>query len=167
MRKLGVLLLISLMSSLAFSSKKVGIVNARQALETVREGKRVLDKLKKELSVREKSIVSDQNKIQKAEAELRKKAAVLSQSGLAKKQRELQQMVRGYQEKSMKLQKELQSLEEKMKKPLIEKMGKVIEEVSRKEGIDMTYESLQAPLYLRYKVDITQKVINAYNRKHR
>lgn len=165
MKKMMVLSLALIFSTSLLA--KTGFVNARKALETVNEGKRVIAKLEKELKKRETKIKSEQDKIKKAQDSLRKKAAVLSESGLAKKRDEVQKMMMSYQEKTMKMQKELQALEAKLKKPLIEKMGKIIEAVSKSEGVDMTYEALQAPLYIKSKVDLTNKVIKAYNRKHK
>lgn len=165
MKKMMLIIFTFLFSLTAFA--KVGFVNARKALESVNEGKRVLSKLESELKKKEGQVKGEQKKIQDAQDSLRKKAAILSKDGLAKKQQELQQMMMSYQEKTMKMQKELQDLEAKLKKPLIEKMGKVIEEVSKKEGVEVTYEALQAPLYIKSKIDLTDEVIKAYNQEHK
>lgn len=159
------LVVFTLATSMAFA--KAGFVNARKALETVKEGKKVLTKLEGELKKREDKIQKEQDKIKKAQDDFRKKAAILSDSGRAKKQQELQKMMGDYQEKTMAMQKELQEMESKLKKPLIEKMGKIIESVSKDEGVDITYEALQAPLYIKSKVDLTDKVIKAYDKKHK
>lgn len=157
--------LVLMISSVTFA--KVGFVDARKALETVNEGKRVLAKLEGELKKRETKVKAEQDKIQKAQESLRKQAALLSESALASKQQEFQKMMMSYQETAGKMQKELQTLEGDLKKPLIEKMGKVIEEISKAEGVDVTYEALQAPLFIKSKIDLTSKVIDAYNKQYK
>lgn len=165
--KLQILFILATLSFSSMAFGKVGFVNARKALESVKEGKKILSKLESELKKRENKIEKEQAKIKKAQDDFRKKAAILSDSGRAKKQQEVQKMMAEYQEKTMAMQKELQQMEAKLKKPLIEKMGKIIETVSKQEGVDITFEALQAPLYMRSKVDLTDKVIEAYNKKHK
>ena len=55
-----------------------------------------------------------------------------------------------------------------MKKPILEKLKPVIDEVSKSEKVAMTFEITSSPLvYAQDKVDITEKVIKAYDKKHK
>jgi Skp family chaperone for outer membrane proteins len=69
------------------------------------------------------------------------------------------------QQKTMGFQQEIQNQENELKKPILEKVRKVIEKVSKSGGYDMVFEVSTSPIYVKEVSDITDKVVKAYNAK--
>ena len=70
-------------------------------------------------------------------------------------------------EKAMKYQRELQKKENEYKQPIIKKLNTIIEEVSKKAGVDFAVDQMTTPLmYAASKVDLTDDVIKAYDKKY-
>ena len=64
-------------------------------------------------------------------------------------------------------QKEIQEMENKMKKPILDKVRVVINAVSKNKNVDVTFEASTAPVvYAKNEIDITEEVIKSYDKKH-
>ena len=71
------------------------------------------------------------------------------------------------QQKTMGFQKEIQNQENELKKPILEKLKTVIDKISQQEKVSMTFEVSASPVvYAANKVDLTDKVIKAYDKKY-
>ncbi len=67
----------------------------------------------------------------------------------------------------MEYQREIQKLEGEMKKPILEKLRPIIDEVSKANQVALTFELSAAPIvYAETKKDLTEDVIKAYDKKH-
>ena len=64
----------------------------------------------------------------------------------------------------MGFQKEIQNQENELKKPILEKVRKVIEKVSKGGTYDMVFEVTTSPIYIKEVDDITDKVVKAYDK---
>ena len=84
--------------------------------------------------------------IKKMDQDFQKQRAALNQKAQAKKQQDIQKAMMSYQQLRNKYQDELQKREQKAKKPIIDKVRVVIESVSAKAGVDMTFEANTAPI---------------------
>ena len=165
MKKISLVLITLLFSFPAFS--KVAIVDVQKVLTNVKEGKRVMGQLKSKFEQKQKLLKKDEATIKKLQESLAKQSAVLSDKAKIKKQREMQEKMVKYQQKTMGYQKEIQQMEQKLKIPMINKIQGVVGEVSKKEGFEMTFERGTAPIFMKVSTDITSKVIQAYNKKHK
>ncbi len=146
----------------------VGKVDIQHILVTINEGKKVRDDLKKEYDARQAELKKDEEKIKKLQEDLRKQSAVLNDSARAKKEQEINDRIIEIQNKSQKYQQNIQEMEQKLKKPILEKLRSVIEDVSKEANVDMTFEVSTAPVvYAKSKKDLTEDVIKAYNKKHK
>ena len=75
-------------------------------------------------------------------------------------------MIVSFQNKTMTYQKDIQDMEAKLKKPILEKLRDVIKDVSEKQGVDFTVEISASPVvYAKKSTDITDAVIEGYNKK--
>ena len=82
------------------------------------------------------------------------------------KERQLQEAIMKLQQKSLGFQKEIQEMENKMKAPIIDRVRKIVESVSKKEKLDVTFEASTAPVvYAKNEKDITEMVIKSYDKK--
>lgn len=146
----------------------IGLVDIQKVLVSVKEGKSVQASLKKSFDSKKKLLEKDENKIKKAQESYKKQSAILADSAKMKKEREIQEMVLKLQNKTMSYQKEIQKMEQEMKRPILEKLRPIIDEVSKQSGVAMTFELSAAPIvYAETKKDITESVIQAYDKKYK
>lgn len=166
MKALILLLTLTLASS-AFSATKVGIVNIQKIISEIKEGKAVDKTLKKSYEAKKKSLTAEEEKVRKLQEQLQKQSKVLSDSAKAKKFAEIQKMVGEVRALQTKFQNEIQKQEAELKKPILEKLKKVIDTISEKEKVDMTFEISSSPIvYAADKVELNDKVIKAYDKEH-
>lgn len=146
----------------------VGKVDVQKVLTTVEQGKRVRDKLKKDFDKKQKQLKKGEDRIRKMQQELQKQSLVMNQKTKAKKEREIQEEILKLQKLTMDFQQEIQRREQKLKVPLLENVRTVVDEVSKKAGVDLTVETSTAPImYAKKSKDITGMVIKAYNSKYK
>ena len=157
---------------LAFSvsssaSVLVGLVDIQKIITTIKEGKNVQTKLEKSFNEKKSILKKDEEKIKKAQEDYKKQSMVLAEAARMNKEREIQEQMMKLQSKTMEFQKEIQKMEQDMKKPILEKLRPIIDEVSKANGVAMTFELSAAPIiYAESKKDITEEVIKAYDKKH-
>ena len=151
-------------SSFAFN---VGKVDIQQVLLTIKEGKSVRDKLKKEFEKKKKVLDKEQGKIKKMQEDFQKQSLVMSEKAKLEKEKKIQELIIKLQQQSMGYQKEIQEMENKMKKPILDRVRAVINAVSKKKNVDVTFEASTAPVvYAKNEIDITDVVIKSYDKKH-
>ena len=145
----------------------VGTVDVQKVLVTIKEGKAVRDKLKGEFDKKQKLLKKDEAAIQKAQQNYQKQSMVMNDKAKANKEREIQGMIMQLQQKTMKFQKEIQGMEQKLKKPILDRIKGLIEEASKKAKVDLTFEVSTAPvIYAKSQKDLTDEVIKMYDKKY-
>ena len=59
-------------------------------------------------------------------------------------------------------------MENKYKAPVLKKIREIVESVSKKKGLDVTYEASTTPfLYVKTVTDITEEVVKEYDKKNK
>ncbi len=164
--KLIFALLVCMISFNSISAVKVGIVNIQKIIVSIKEGKAVDSTLKKSFEKKQKEIKKEEDSIRKLQEKFQKQTAVLSEAAKAKKGAEIREKIEAVRAKMMKYQKEIQKQEAELKKPILEKLSPIIDKVAVDEKIDLTFEVTQAPVHALNKVDLTDKVVKAYDAKH-
>lgn len=162
------ILVLSLVFSFsAMSEVKVGIVNIQKIIASVKEGKSVNKTLEKSYKSKQKLLKVKEESIKKMQEDFKKQNLVLSEKAKAKKAMEIQKAMQEAQGQMAQFNKEMQKEEAQLKKPILEKLKKIIDEVSASEKVSMTFEITASPVvYVQNKVDLTDKVIKAYDKKH-
>lgn len=164
--------LIAIVFALAFTQSafamKIGKVDIQKVLVTVDQGKKVRDQLKKEFDVKQAEIRKEEDKIRKQQEEFEKKSAVMNDKAKGQKQKEIQEGIMALQQKSMDYQKSIQDMENNLKRPILENIKKIVEDVSKTAGVDVTFEMSTAPvIFAKDEKDLTEDVIKAYNKKYK
>lgn len=166
MKKLLVLALV-IFSTATFAEVKIGIVNIQKIISSIKEGKSVNTTLEKSFKSKQKILKKEEEDIKKMIANFEKQNQVLSDAAKAKKRAEINQRRQAASQKMMDFQKDIQKQEAQLKKPILDKLKPVIDEISAKEKVTMTFEiSASPPIYASKKIDLTEKVIKAYDKKH-
>jgi len=164
--KVLTLIMALLLPMTIWGASVVGKVDIQRVLVTIKEGKAVRDKLKKRFDEKQKIVKKEEAAIRKLQEDLKKQAMVLNDKAKAKKEKEIQMRFMKLQQQTMGFQKEIQALENKYKKPILNKLRGIITEVSKKAGVDMTFESSTAPIvYAKNEKDLTDEIIKEYDKK--
>lgn len=145
----------------------VGVVDFQKILLTVKQGVKIKAKLKKEFDKKQKLLKKEESKIRKMQEEIRKQSLVMKRTTRVKKEEKIQMSILALQRKSVGYTKEMEQLEQKLKKPIFDRARKIIDSVSKQTGVDMTFEkNTSALVYVKSSKDITDLVIKLYNKKY-
>lgn len=151
----------------SFASVLVGLVDIQKIITTIKEGKNVQTTLEKNFNSKKAILAKDEEKIKKAQEDYKKQSVVLADQARMNKEREIQEMMMALQQKTMEFQREIQKMEQDLKKPILDKLRPIIDEVSKANGVAMTFELSAAPIvYAENKKDLSEEVIKAYDKKH-
>lgn len=153
--------------TMTYAKIVVGKVDIQKVLVTVQEGADVRNKLKDVFDKKQNELKQEENGIRKMQEEYQKQSLVMNAEAKANKEKDIQEKIMGIQQKSVTYQKEIQEMEDKFKKPILNRLQVIVNEVSEKAEVDVTFESSSAPvLYAKDSKDITQDVVKAYDTKY-
>jgi len=145
----------------------IGTVDIQKILLTVNEGKKVRKQLESFFNDKKKVLKDEESKIKKAQDDFSKKEKLLSEAAKKNKEEEIRTMIYNLQNKTAEYQNEIQNEESKLKKPILDKLKDIINDVSKKSEVAMTVEISTSPLvYAENSKDLTDDVIKAYDSKH-
>ncbi|MBT3983785.1 MAG: OmpH family outer membrane protein [Bacteriovoracaceae bacterium] len=154
--------------SFSHANTVIGLINMEAIINKISDGKKIRSKLEKEFNKKKKTLQKEEETIKKAQENYKKQSVVLNDKAKMKKEEEITNMIRGIQQKTMAYQKEIRDLEAKLKKPLLKKIQAIVDTVSKKENVAMTFEVSTSPvIYAKEKKDLTGKIIEAYNKKYK
>lgn len=146
----------------------VGEVDIQEVLISVKEGKKVRNKLKKVFDKKQKELKKGESQVRKMQEDFKKQHLVMNEKAKMKKEREIQEKIFGLQKLTMEYQKEIQEMERKLKRPLLERVRKIVDLISKKEGVDITVEVSSAPIiYAKKTKSLTKQVIKAYDKEYK
>ena len=147
-------------------SAKIGYVDLQKALNLSEAGKGAKEKIQSKVKEYEGEVQQRQEELKKMKEELEKQAVLLSEEARAKKEREYQQKLKDFQRFTKDIQEELQQKDADLTRGILEDLFAVIKEIGQKEGYTIVLEKTESSiLYADEKIDMTEKVIKAYNAK--
>tara|TARA_R110000868_G_scaffold298978_1_gene559197 strand:- start:7714 stop:8220 length:507 start_codon:yes stop_codon:yes gene_type:complete len=166
MKLISVLVLALTLGAPSAHALILGKVDIQKVLLSVKQGQKVREELKKEFDKKQGTLQKEETTIRKMQEDFQKQGVVMNDKAKAKKEQEIQEKIIQLQQKSMSYQKEIQEMENKLKKPILDRVKEVIDTVSKTAAVDMTYESSTAPIvYAKDEKDLTDDVIKAYDKK--
>ena len=152
----------------AKSEISLGKVNIQKVLLDVNESKRISKKLKATFEKKKSEIKKEEKKIIKMQEDFKKQTLVMNSSAKRKREQEIESKILQLQQKTLESQREIEKMENKYKVPILEKIRKVVDDISKKSGVDFTYESSSASIiYSKKTKDLTDEVIRTYNKRHK
>ncbi len=150
--------------SYARANFKVAVFNMQEAIQTVKEGKRARDTLKKKWEKTQKSLKAKEAKIQKAMEEFKKQSLVMDEKARHKKEMDIRTQMAQLQQEGMKAQREFQKQDQNLSRPILDRLRKIVATVSEKRGYAMVLDSNEnSVLYFKKANEITKEVIKAYD----
>jgi outer membrane protein len=144
---------------------KIAVVDMQKALQSVDAGKKAKAQLEKEVEAKKKEFDSEKAAITKMGEEFKKQSLAMSDEARAKKQNDLQERIAKLQQKGMETEQSLRMKEQQLTQPIINKLRGVVTEQAKKKGYSMVLEKNEnTVIFSQDKDDMTQDVINAYNK---
>lgn len=146
---------------------KLGLVDLQRCiLETV-QGTRAKKELEAAFAKGQAQLDKKTKDLQKKLEDLRAKAAMLSQDELAKRQQELMQKDQELQQLYADLQEDIGTKEAQLTEKIYKNVAAIVKDVAAEEGLQLVLVRSQATvLYANPKLDLTNRVIVAYDKKH-
>lgn len=145
---------------------KIGYVDLQKALQDTSAGKKAKAELEVEFKKKKKALEAKEADLKTKREDIQKKKDLLSEVALQQKAAEFQQEMLKYRDQLQKSQLEIQKRERELTAPLINALGKVIDEIAKKEGYDMILEkSQQGIVWAKEDMDLTAKVVQTFEKK--
>ena len=136
-------------------------------MASTKEGKSVNKTLEKSFKAKQKLLKQEEQTIIKLREQFKKQDAVLTDTAKMKKSAEIAGKMEQARRKAAKFEQEIRKQEAELKKPILAKLKPIIDEVSKAEKVDLTFEVSASPVvYAADKVDLNDKIIKAYDKKH-
>jgi len=147
---------------------KIGYIDLQKALNQSEAGKSAKEKISQRVKDHEATIESRQKELKKLKDDLDKQGLLLSDDARAAKERDYQQKLKEFQRLTKDAQEEVQQKDSDFTRQILEDLSKVIQEFGAREGYSMILEKTEsAVLYADDKVDLTDRVIRAYDASRR
>ncbi|NVM24904.1 MAG: OmpH family outer membrane protein [Desulfobacterales bacterium] len=151
--------------ALGEDSIKVGLIDIQRCLDESKEGQKVLELLKKKKEVLQRQLDTKQRELLGLRKELEKQAMMLSMDAQDDKRRAIERKTRELDYFFKDLNEEMMRAQEKEKKRMLNELGKVIEKIGSEENFTLIIEKRAGGvLYRADSIDITEKVIRAYEK---
>ena len=166
MKKVLALFLLMLITAPAWGQEKmkIGIVDIETAIKNSNAGKSAKARFETQIKKVEASLMKEKNGLEKFKADAEKKGLLLKEGEKMNLEREFQRRLRDYQVRMRDSQEELRARERQVMNNILKQIAGVVSEVGKKEKFTLILTRNQM-LYVDQGVDITQKVIEIYNRK--
>jgi outer membrane protein len=145
---------------------KIGIVDIEQAISSTEEGKAAREEFQRKQREAEAKVQPMVERYRTLEEELKTKKFVLSDDALYQKQLDLAEMRNEIQSRMREIEGQLQVDQKRLEGPLVQKLEAIIEELGKSQGFTLIIRR-GAPglLYAREALDVTEMVIERYNKK--
>jgi len=145
---------------------KVGIVDIEQALNATDEGKAAREELSRKQREADSQVQPMVDQYKELQEEMKGKRYVLSDEALFAKQADLLELQNKIDNKIKELQGQLKIDQGRLEAPLVTKLRGIVEAIGKDEGFTMILNrGTPGLLYTREALDITDKVIERFNKK--
>jgi outer membrane protein len=143
---------------------KIGIVDLDQAVNSTAEGRAAREELARKQREAEAKIQPMLEKLKEMEEDFKAKRFVISDEARFQKQLDIVEVQNEIESRVKELKGQLQVDEQRLRGPLLQKLGGIIEQVGKEQGFTLIMRR-DAPglLYAREALDVTDLVIEKYN----
>ncbi len=158
---LSLLFALLLSTTASAQALKIAVVDLQKAIQAVPAGKAAKGSLEAKAKKVQSDLDRQQNELKQLKDELEKQAALLQDSVKREKLKSYQTKLLALQEAFVKNQQTLKDEENKLLKPIMEKLGKTVEAVAKEQGYTLVIEK-GATLFSIPAIDITDTVVSRY-----
>lgn len=147
--------------------EKIAVVEVQRVISETVEGIRSKKELEAEFSKSQAKIDRKTKDLQKKVEDLQAKAAMLSAQELQRRQMELMDKEQELQQLYMQMQEELASKEALLTEKIYKRVAAIVKDIAAEEGIQVVLVRAETTvLYVNPKLDLTNRVIVAYDKAH-
>ncbi|MCN4143623.1 MAG: OmpH family outer membrane protein [Thiohalomonas sp.] len=155
--RLFILITLLFSVSFAYAEQKIAFVNQAKLLQKAPQAESARNKLQKEFSKRDKSLVSLQKQILKNEEKLKKDAAILSSAELNKLKRKITSLRRDLERDKLAFKEDVSIRQNEELLKLQKAVLKSIQTIAQKEKYDLIIS--EGVIYASKQIDITDKIL--------
>ena len=146
---------------------KVAVVDVQRVIVETKEGRRAKKDLEKTFARSQKRLEAKQMDLQKRFEDLRAKAPMLSEKKLMQRQQELMRAQADLEQLTLELQEEIVQKEGLLTEKIYNKVAVILRQIALQEKIQVVFvRGEMTVLYANPKIDLTNRVIVAYDKKH-
>ena len=146
--------------------RRFGVVDMQQVILAVEEGKQARQKLEREIKAKEKLLKQSRTELEQLNKELQSQAALLSDAAKFKKQQKFQEKFLSLRNAEMEFQVEIKRKEQQATKKIASNVAQLVEKLAQQLRLVAVFETNSAGLlYVRNPVNLTERVIEAYDKK--
>lgn len=145
-----------------FADVKIAVVDSQRAVLECEDGLRVQSQLKKMFDEKQRELDAKQNALQGERQELEKQRNTLKPDVLQARAEKWQAEAAQVQQMFMEYNRELQRKQSEMMQPILVQTTAAVQRIAKAEGLTIVIER-QAAAYIQPELDITERVIRAYN----
>jgi len=145
---------------------KIGVVDIDQAISSTDEGKAAREEFARKQREAQAQVQPLLDRYRALEEEMKAKKFVLSDEALFQKQLDLVEMRNEIQAKMKEIEGQMEVDQRRLEGPLVAKLAEIIESLGKDGGFTMILRrGAPGVLYTREALDITDMVIERYNKK--
>jgi len=143
---------------------KIGLIDLQRCLQECKEGQKVIKLLKDKKAVLQRQLDTKQKELLELRNELEKQAMMLSMDAQEDKKKTIERKTRELEYCYKDLNEEMIRAQEKEKKEILKELSKIVEKIGSEGNYTLiTERKAGGVLYCADSVDITEKVIRAYD----
>ena len=149
-------------------TSKIGVVDMRKAITTVKAGKQAMEKIQKEFKAKEKEFQAKEKKLLEMRQDLEKKAVALTDEQKQKKGMEFQKKMMEFQNEVRQSQEAIQVKERDLTAPLLKEMEIQIQAIAKEKAFDIVLQkNEQTVLFVNDKAEITDELIRRFDANYK
>lgn len=146
------------------SNLKVGVVDLRSVIDSSPQMKAAADDLRKQFKPRQDKILAAQQNLQKDQDKLKRDGSVMSQSDADALQSQITTEGRDLQRMQEDYMQDLRTAQQEAMAKFLASVDSVVQKITTQQGFDLILRR-DTVAYASPRVDITQQVIAALNKK--
>ena len=151
--------------ALAADPLKVGVVDLQKCIEQSNEGKRVYSSLKEKHDSMQERLNEKQKELAQMQKEIEKQSLMLSLDAKEDKQRDFERKRRDLGYLLQDMNEEMNKAEASARKKILQDVEEIVKTIAKKGDYDLILERRTAGvMFISDPLDITEKIIEAYNK---
>ncbi|RLB28655.1 MAG: hypothetical protein DRG66_03245 [Deltaproteobacteria bacterium] len=143
---------------------KIGLIDVQRCLDESKEGQKIINLLKKKKDVLQRQLGMKEKELSRLRDELEKQAMILSMDAQEDKKRTFERKTRDFKYLLRDLNEDMRRARQKEEKTIFSELLEIIEKIGSEENYTLIMQKKAGGvLYCTDLVDITEKVIRAYD----
>jgi len=158
-----VLFMLLALPVMSYAREKIGVVNMQRVLQESERGKKLMEHLKEDKSVKEENLKLKQDEVKKLKSDYDRMKGMWSTAKRQEKESEIMKKMQDFQQQMQQYQAELQQKEAEYTNQALNEIKDVISKYGKKRGYSLMLEKT-AVLYINGSADLTDAIINEYDK---